>query len=134
MAGHGGHRKGSGRPKGTKDKTPRLKRTDVLNANREKWAEWSQHDGLLKKVRKRLGEIVDSPDSSNKDAILASKLLLEYDVGRPSEAKEVQPAQPLQIFLTAPDGGYTQLEPGRKPIDLEVTDEGNPRSVDGDRA
>lgn len=92
----------------------------MLQANREQWAKWSQTDGALKKVRTRLIGIIEGEDSSDKDAIAAAKLLVDYDMGKPTEAKEQLPVQPLVIMLAQADGSSQKL-PSRA-IEIGVAD------------
>jgi len=103
----GGVRPGAGRPKGAKDLQPRVTQLDVLGANRATWAGFAR-DGLLKKVRTRLKDIVEK--GTDKDAVAAMKLILEYDLGRPVEAREQIQAQPLNIFLAAADGKFIPIK------------------------
>jgi hypothetical protein len=94
----GGKRPGAGRPPGSKDSSPRIKRADVLNARREQWDAWEKSQGALKKVRKRLLAIVEN--GSDKDALAAAKLVEERGLGRPVEAREELPQQTLVIITT----------------------------------
>lgn len=106
----GGRRPGAGRPKGSRDSRPRIRRADVLNARREAWDAWEKKTDALRKIREVLLEIVLDPDVPARDRIKAAQLIEERGLGRPTEEHEQPVAQPLLIMLPGPDGGYRKLE------------------------
>jgi len=108
----GGVRPGAGRPAGSKDKAPRLKRTDILIARREDWDRWERNSHALEKARKRLLEIIEDPETATRDVLNAIKLIEERGMGKVGEEREPPTSQPLLILMPGRDGGYQQLKEG----------------------
>jgi|TARA_Y100000310_G_C20636764_1_gene791582 hypothetical protein len=88
-----------------------VRRSDVLNANREQWDAWEKSTSALRKVRTRLLQIVEDPESSPRDAIAAGKLIEERGLGRPTEEREQLPQQTLIIVRPGETGGFINAGP-----------------------
>jgi hypothetical protein len=97
---------------GARDKAPRLKRTDVLNARREDWDRWENNNHALEKVRKRLLEIVEDPNAAHRDVLRAVDMIENRGLGKVTEQREQPVSQPLWIMLPQPGGGYERLGEG----------------------
>lgn len=101
----GGRRSGAGRPAGSRDKSPRIKRVDVLNARREDWDKWEKNSNALAKARKRLLEIIEDKETTPRDVIAAVKMMEERGLGRPTEEREATPQQTL-VIVRQPEPSY----------------------------
>lgn len=105
----GGARAGAGRPRGSKDSRPRIRRADILNARREDWDRWEESTGALRKAREALLARIESGEMKDSDLIKAVQLLEDRGLGRPTEEREQVVSQPLMIVMPNPDGGWTRV-------------------------
>ena len=105
----GGARAGAGRPRGSKDSRPRIRRADILNARREDWDRWEESTGALRKAREALLARIESGETKDSDLIKAVQLLEDRGLGRPTEEREQVVSQPLTIVMPNPDGGWTRV-------------------------
>lgn len=102
---------GHGRKPGVKEKEPRKKRSDVLNANREQWDAWAKQKGALATCRKMMLECVEDKNASYRDRLKAAEIIEARGYGRVAEEREQQPSQTLLIIRQSAEG-YEQLNSG----------------------
>lgn len=114
-------RLGEGRPEGSKDKKPRKRRADVLNANREQWDRWAKQKGALAACRRMMLDCVNDTKASYRDRIRASEIIESRGYGRVAEEREQQPSQVLMIIRQTAEG-YEQLNPGNPTEEPEIID------------
>lgn len=125
-------RPGAGRPKGSKDSRPRIRKSEILDSRRAQWDKWEQQTGALARARKVLLQIMEDEEASNRDRLRAIQMLEDRGMGAVRTETEQPVAQPLMIFLPREDGGFARyedvarmLEDGNT-VEGEIVDAGAP--------
>jgi hypothetical protein len=106
-----------GRPKGRKEKVPRIRRADVLNANREQWDRWISDKGVLQKVQDRLLSIIQDDKVKTREHLEIARIILSRTLGSIPDGKEQQPTQTLVIVR--PDTAPALMEPEVEVVDID---------------